>query len=133
MKRTIGSMRKMLGSGRRILAVILAFVFCSIAGTQLLGSHQSVAARSAAPEILIRPGIQYVNAATSHPTSTAFCRKTYHISCYEPFQLQRAYNEGPLFDKGIDGKGQTIIIVDAFGSSTIDNDLGVFDKTFGLP
>ena len=126
-------MKKTLGSGRRILAVMLAFVFCSVAGTQLLGSNSSAATRSTTPEILIRPGIQYADAATSGPTSTAFCRKTYHISCYEPFQLQRAYNEGPLFDKGIDGQGQTIVIVDAFGSPTIAHDLGVFDKTFGLP
>ena len=28
-----------------------------------------------------------------------YCEKTYHIACYEPFQIQRAYNEGPLFDK----------------------------------
>src|SRR5580700_6883494 len=101
MEKTLGSVKRALGSGRRILVVMLAFVFCSIAGTQLLGSNSSASSRSTTPEILIRPGIQYADAATPGPTSTAYCRKTYHISCYEPFQLQRAYNEGPLFDKGI--------------------------------
>lgn len=31
------------------------------------------------------------------------------------------------------GKGQTIAIVDAYGSRTIQNDLNVFDQQFGLP
>jgi subtilase family serine protease len=38
-----------------------------------------------------------------------------------------------LFEKGIDGKGQTIIIVDCFGSPTIRHDLAVFDSTLDLP
>ena len=41
--------------------------------------------------------------------------------------------KAPLFKRGIDGKGQTIIIVDSFGSPTVGHDLAVFDKTFGLP
>ena len=31
------------------------------------------------------------------------------------------------------GRGQTIVIVDSFGSPTIQNDLKVFDQTFSLP
>ena len=126
-------MKKALGSAPRIVAGVLAFVVCSIAGSQLLSSHSEVAARNPVPSIVIRPGIVYAEGAISGPTTTAFCEKKYHIACYEPFQLQRAYNEGPLFDRGIDGQGQTIIIVDAFGSPTVAHDLGVFDKTFGLP
>jgi subtilase family serine protease len=84
-------------------------------------------------DIAIEPGILYTNEATTQPTTTAFCERTYHIACYEPFQLQRAYDEGPLFEKGVDGKGETIIIVDSFGSPTVGHDLAVFDKTFGLP
>jgi subtilase family serine protease len=83
--------------------------------------------------ILIKPGIFYVDERRTGPTTTAYCERTYHIACYEPFQLQRAYDEGPLFSKGIDGKGQTIIIVDSFGSPTVGHDLAVFDKAFGLP
>jgi subtilase family serine protease len=117
----------------RIAAGTLAFVLCSLAGSQLLNSSSPGAAKEPAPNILIRPGIVYATSAAKGPKTTAYCEKTYHIACYEPFQIQRAYNEGPLFDKGIDGQGQTIIIVDAFGSTTVAHDLGVFDKTFGLP
>jgi subtilase family serine protease len=47
--------------------------------------------------------------------------------------LAKAYNLGPLHSAGIDGRGKTIVIVDSFGSPTIQNDLRVFDQTFGLP
>lgn len=33
----------------------------------------------------------------------------------------------------LDGSGQTIVIVDAFGSPTIASDLAIFDAVFGLP
>jgi subtilase family serine protease len=73
------------------------------------------------------------SASLSFPPTTAFCRANLGFSCYQPFQFQRAYNLAPLFDAGIDGRGRTIVIVDAFGSPTIENDLKVFDTTFGLP
>jgi subtilase family serine protease len=50
-----------------------------------------------------------------------------------PAQIQAAYNLGPLLRRGIDGRGQTIVIVDPFGSPTIRRDLAVFDRQFGLP
>jgi subtilase family serine protease len=50
----------------------------------------------------------------------------------DPAQLQTAYDLGPLLRKGIDGAGQTIVIVDSFGSPTIRADLGHFDAAFGL-
>jgi subtilase family serine protease len=49
-----------------------------------------------------------------------------------PAQLATAYNLGPLRKKGIDGAGQTIVIVDSFGSPTITADLASFDTAFGL-
>jgi subtilase family serine protease len=69
----------------------------------------------------------------SFPPTTAFCRANLHRACYQPFQLQQAYDVAPLFQRGIDGRGQTIVIVDAFGSPTIASDLKTFDATFGVP
>ena len=40
-----------------------------------------------------------------------------------PAQLRRAYNIAPLLRKGLTGAGQTIAIVDPFGSPTIEHDL----------
>jgi subtilase family serine protease len=50
-----------------------------------------------------------------------------------PAQIAAAYDLGPLRAKGIDGAGQTIVIVDSFGSPTIVRDLATFDSYFGLP
>ncbi|MBO0823344.1 MAG: S53 family peptidase, partial [Actinobacteria bacterium] len=50
-----------------------------------------------------------------------------------PYQIRAAYRLGPLAARGIDGAGQTIVIVDSFGSPTIASDLAFFDRYFGLP
>jgi subtilase family serine protease len=88
--------------------------------------------------VRIYPGVTHIPpegpaATTSGPPTTAECEAQYQVACYEPFQIQDAYNLAPLFSRGVDGKGQTIIIVDSYGSPTIGHDLGVFDQAFGLP
>ncbi|HEY3611685.1 MAG TPA: S53 family peptidase [Pseudonocardiaceae bacterium] len=67
------------------------------------------------------------------PPTTAYCLANLGLHCYQPAQFIKAYNLAPLHNAGITGAGKTIVIVDAFGSPTIANDLKVFDKTFGLP
>ena len=52
---------------------------------------------------------------------------------YTPAQIRAAYFLGPLLRSGVNGKGQSIVIVDSFGSPTIRGDLGAFDRRFGLP
>ena len=59
--------------------------------------------------------------------------RSIRLPCYDPAQIQTAYNELPLFDQGIDGRGETIVIVDSFGSPTIRRDLAQFDAQFRLP
>lgn len=53
--------------------------------------------------------------------------------CFSPEQVQTFYNLNPLYAQGFTGKGQTIVIIDSFGSPTIKQDLHTFDQTFGLP
>ncbi len=53
--------------------------------------------------------------------------------CYEPAQLETAYDLGPLYADKDTGAGETVIVVDAFGSKTIDGDLRTFDAGFDLP
>jgi subtilase family serine protease len=67
------------------------------------------------------------------PPTTAECESDFGIACYQAFQLQRAYNLAPLFSRGIEGQGETIVIVDAFGSPSIASDLQTFDSAMGLP
>jgi subtilase family serine protease len=79
------------------------------------------------------PTAAHVGRATAAPLTTAQCVARFQIRCYGPAQLQRAYDLAPLFAGGDSGQGQTIAIVDSFGSPTIQHDLDVFDQAYGLP
>jgi subtilase family serine protease len=52
---------------------------------------------------------------------------------YQPSDLQAAFKLNSLYSAGYDGSGQTIAIVDAFGSTTIASDLATFSQAMGLP
>lgn len=106
----------------------------------LLGGWVSVAVAGAPPVVAAataRPlptaHAHYLRAATGAPPTTSDCRQQAGIACYSPAQMQNAYNLNPLFRRGLDGRGSTIVIVDSFGSPTIANDLKQFDNAFGLP
>ena len=120
---------------RRSLSIAAgtAAMAAAAAGSGPLAAVGGASAATAASVVSITPAAVHVRGARSAPPNTAFCEKHYQIACYEPFQVQRAYNLKPLFKKGITGKGATIVIVDSFGSPTVRHDLAVFDKKFGLP
>jgi subtilase family serine protease len=67
------------------------------------------------------------------PLKTSSCIAAIGIRCYSPGQFERAYNLAALHAAGINGAGQTIAIVDSFGSPTIASDLHAFDQTFANP
>lgn len=67
------------------------------------------------------------------PPGSAFCQQSYRLDCYSPRQIEQAYDMLPLYARGLNGRGRTIVIVDSFGSPTIRHDLRVFDGGFGLP
>jgi subtilase family serine protease len=54
-------------------------------------------------------------------------------SCFTPQALRAAYGVDKLIQQGITGKGQTVIDIVSFGSPTLQADMDVFDKQFGLP
>ena len=120
---------------RRSLSIAAgsAAMAAAAAGSGPLAAVGGASAATAASVVSIAPAAVHVRGARSAPPNTAFCEKHFQIACYEPFQVQRAYNLKPLFKKGITGKGATIVIVDSFGSPTVRHDLAVFDKKFGLP
>jgi subtilase family serine protease len=55
------------------------------------------------------------------------------IRCYSPPQFRDAYDLNPLYARGINGHGRTIVMVDSFGSPTLQHDLDAFDAQWGLP
>jgi len=62
------------------------------------------------------------------------CQKpTAPYNCYGPDEMQAAYGYNYLINNGMNGAGQTIVIVDAFQNPTMTSDLKKFDNAFGLP
>jgi len=52
---------------------------------------------------------------------------------YDAAEIQQAYALNHLYRRGLDGTGQTVVIVDAFGSNTIVADTNLFSSLNGLP
>ncbi len=117
----------MLGRSHRYLRMAGAL---ALASGSLLSGGVPVAA---AANITIGPMLLSKFGSATQPLSPAECVATFTVPCYGPDQVQTAYNEQPLFNSGITGKGQTIVIVDSFGSPTIQADLAVFDAQYNLP
>ena len=66
-------------------------------------------------------------AATS--LTPSYCVKKYGVACYTPALMRTGYD----VPASATGAGQTIAIVDAYGSPTIQQDCATFSAIFGLP
>jgi subtilase family serine protease len=78
-------------------------------------------------DYIARPPNVQVTSGTVVPSGLPFCRSG--LVCYTPNFVRSAYN----FPSTLNGAGQTILIVDAFGSPTVAQDLATFDARFGIP
>jgi subtilase family serine protease len=133
-------LRRFSVTGRRSRAVA-----CGSAAALVLAALPAFAGASAlvAGATAARPGtvqpipsvVDHILVPTTHaqPISTTDCQAAYGISCYSPVQYRTAYNLNPLYKKGITGAGKTIVIVDSYGSPTIQADLDAFDAQWGFP
>ena len=77
---------------------------------------------------LAEPLHELVPHVFAQPPTTAECETDFGIACYSPLQLQSAYDMAPLYHHGLTGAGETIAIVDSYGSPTIQGDLATFDQ-----
>ena len=77
-----------------------------------------------------KPIYVQVSPDTTLPSGLPYCKNASlgSLICYPPAFVNKAYN----FPADLDGTGQTILLVDAFGSPTIENDLALFDAAFGV-
>ena len=55
------------------------------------------------------------------------------LHCIAPAQFMQAYGIDKLHQMGLTGKGQVIVLVDSYGSPTMQQDLDHFSDVFGLP
>ncbi len=115
-----------------IVAVVAALSWGCVQETA--GPHGVSAAVSAAQndfEYPVNPPRVEVSPDAVLPNGLPYCRtgSGLVLACYSPSFVRSAYN----FPSTLNGSGQTILIVDAFGSPTIRQDLALFDAAFGLP
>lgn len=121
-----------------VLAGVLAAagVFSSAAAPQAARSPQAAQSAEAAtsPQAASSPSAAPpASTPAASPPLPAIPDIAAPVQGLDPYQIRAAYNLGPLAAKGIDGAGQTIVIVDSFGSPTIAKDLATFDRQFRLP
>ncbi|MEV8565566.1 S53 family peptidase [Streptomyces sp. NPDC051322] len=108
--------------------VAAAVIATPLSSSVTVASTQAVPGTKAVPAVA---GHQLVSGVSS-PLPSEQCQAKWKIACYSPIQYRQAYNLNPLYRSGITGKGRTIVIVDSFGSPTVQHDLDVYSKQFGL-
>ena len=120
------------------VATVAATATLSATGGAALGaassSSSSPVTSAPAPRVAVYPdAITLPFAPRAAPPTTSDCESADNLACYTPDDLRNAYNLPALYARGATGKGETILIVDAFGSPTIKADLSAFDAQFGYP
>src|SRR5260370_31101480 len=83
------------------------------------------------------PGHSRTVIAPQTPTSTAIAACPIVIAssttCRTPYDFRVAFGVQSLIERGFTGKGQTIVDIVSYGSPTLQQDMDIFDKQFGLP
>lgn len=109
-------------------------IFVLVAAVSMAGSPPSRRILEFVPLVAVAPDELDQDAITSPACTTpAPVFKSAFIHCYTPADIYAAYGVSALHSAGNTGAGQTIVIVDSYGSPTALQDLQVFSTTFGLP
>jgi subtilase family serine protease len=120
-----------LGTGAAALLLALAQSSSAVATQTASAAHTSTNTAVVKP---IPAVTGHVDAAVlTSPIPTSQCVTQLGIHCYSPVQYHDAYDLNTLYKHGITGAGRTIVLVDSYGSPTIQADLDTFDAQWGLP
>ena len=121
---------------RSVVGISFVLLPCVLA-MQAPSAFPAQEAPNKRPEVISRvtkvKGLKLVSTSSLLPPTDAECRIDTGIPCYSPQEIRNAYGLTALLDAGYTGAGQTIIIIDSFGSPTIQQDLSTFDAGYGLP
>jgi subtilase family serine protease len=82
----------------------------------------------------VQPCSDYYGQKTANAQPTAYGKhQPYAVCGYLPQQYQKAYGESGLIANGIDGRGQTVAITDAFAAPTIYQDAQKYNQVHHQP
>jgi subtilase family serine protease len=146
-----------LGAVAAALSVSILLAACSGGGSvpSTGAGGQSASALKSAPASAMSKSSRFLPSATSGSPNTSeitynvtpphsikpatvtpgafpppsVCIAAFGLACYTPALIRAAYN----VPAALDGTGQTIVIVDAYGNPTVRSDLHTFDVAMGLP
>jgi len=115
------SQARLLGTAGLAVVVVAAGALAAT-GALAAGNHHNAATKQSPSPARIAAGRE----------ATTTCQGARGAGL-TPAQIRTAYNVDPLYKAGTTGAGETIVVVDSFGSPTIARDLARFDSCFGLP
>ncbi|MGW0413374.1 S53 family peptidase [Streptomyces collinus] len=122
-------------TGRGVAACAATAALAAAALATTSGAGATAAAPAAVPHTKAVPAVagHTLVRDVADPLPIGQCETKWHIACYNPLQYRTAYHLNGLYRQGVTGKGRTIVIVDSFGSPTVQHDLDVYSRQFGLP
>ncbi|HZT93619.1 MAG TPA: S53 family peptidase [Gaiellaceae bacterium] len=124
MKRKFTVPKRVLGLG--LIAVVAIAALAVTTG--------GAAVHMMTPSVAAGPVVHNLGALDSAPGQIGRLRQCQlNGVCYGPDQIRDAYGFQPLLDKGTNGAGSTIVIIDAYGSDTLQQDFNTNNAYWGLP
>src|SRR5437763_5981332 len=124
-------MRQKFRAPKRALG-LLAVAAAAIA--TLAATAGGAATHTVTPSVGANPVMHNLGALDSAPGQVGRLRQCQlNGVCYGPDQIRSAYTVQPLLDKGVTGSGRTIVIIDAYGSDTLQTDFNTNNAYWGLP
>jgi subtilase family serine protease len=112
-------------------ALLAVALVAARGGTTSRHAHRtSLAAGLPAIPVVATGGTRSNGSVVAPPTCVNNAGASF--TCYSPALIQAAY-DFPTGAGAPTGAGETIVVVDAFGSSTIRDDLAAFDARWGVP
>jgi subtilase family serine protease len=112
-----------------LLTVLLCSLLCLLSTSVAFAKGNSQIGASS----VVHGGRYATQWMQSTAPTDAQCRAILGVPCYSPQEMRNAYDLTPVLNAGFVGKGQTIVIIDSFGSPTAEEDLERFDADYGLP
>src|SRR3989442_3906388 len=120
--------------GLAAVLMVVSLVSMPLAAVGATGMRAAVGSLEFIPLIAVAPDDPQQVASTPPACTSPAPVHTYAFyHCYTPDQMAAAYGVDALHAARITGKGETIVIVDSYGSPTALQDLQFFSSTFGLP
>lgn len=122
----------MIKRDRRLRMLAVTMSIAALLATACGRVHEAAAGDAAVS------GTAQPSYVSPSPSSAGVCGSG--VTCYTPQQLQVAYGVKPLLDRGIDGRGETVVLPELAESqlnpplvTDLRQDMAAFDGLFHLP